>query len=417
MTAVIELPRLGGQTLKRSIAGTHRVVAPETTVARVQPLMEVMGITRIANITGLDVIGIPVVVVVRPNSRSLAVSQGKGLTLAAAKASALMESVEAYHAERITLPLKIGSLEELRYTHLMVDVAQLPTTRNSPFHPNLQLLWIAGRDLIEDETVWVPYELVHTQYTMHPRVGAGSFTATSNGLASGNHLLEAISHGICEVVERDATTLWSLLDPESADRTRLDLASVDDAGCREVIDKYERARVAAAVWETTSDVGIPSFLCMIRDESGDAMGALYSTIGMGCHPSRAIALLRALTEAAQSRLTAISGSRDDVVRNVYERSLNPDVLDREFSMMQVRGPLRHFRDGPDWDAPSFEEDVAWELERLHSAGIQRVIVTDLSKPEFGLPVVRVIIPGLEGVGTLTDYLPGSRARARQKARV
>ena len=73
------------------------------------------------------------------------------------------------------------------------------------------------------EPVWVPYEIVYTNYTLPRPTGAGCFAATSNGLASGNHLLEAISHGICEVVERDATTLWGLSPSEPRDRTRLDL--------------------------------------------------------------------------------------------------------------------------------------------------------------------------------------------------
>ncbi|XXZ33194.1 YcaO-like family protein [Sorangium sp. So ce321] len=98
-------------------AGTHRQVEPEETLRRVRRLMPVMGITRIANVTGLDNIGIPVVMVCRPNSRSLSVSQGKGLDLQTAQASGLMESVESYHAERIDLPLKMASYEELRYTH------------------------------------------------------------------------------------------------------------------------------------------------------------------------------------------------------------------------------------------------------------------------------------------------------------
>src|SRR4051812_24003909 len=106
--------------LKTFRDGTHRLIAPEETVAWIRSFMPMMGITRIANVTGLDSIGIPVVMVCRPNSRSLAVSQGKGLGLAAAKASGLMESVELYHAEHITLPLKLGSYEELRHTHHIV---------------------------------------------------------------------------------------------------------------------------------------------------------------------------------------------------------------------------------------------------------------------------------------------------------
>ena len=69
---------------KRYFHGTHRVCTPEETLARLQPLLRPMGITRIANVTGLDRTGIPVVMVCRPNARSVTVSQGKGLTLNAA---------------------------------------------------------------------------------------------------------------------------------------------------------------------------------------------------------------------------------------------------------------------------------------------------------------------------------------------
>jgi ribosomal protein S12 methylthiotransferase accessory factor len=72
-----------------------------------------MGITRIAVLTGLDVLGIPVAAAVRPNSRSIAVHQGKGVTLSAAKASALMEAVETHHAETMALPLRLASFAEL----------------------------------------------------------------------------------------------------------------------------------------------------------------------------------------------------------------------------------------------------------------------------------------------------------------
>jgi YcaO-like protein with predicted kinase domain len=100
---------------KRYRSGTHRTVTPDETLRRGLRVAPVMGITRIANVTGLDSVGIPVVMVCRPNSRSLAVSQGKGLDLTAAKASGLMESIETYHAETITFPLRLCSHEELRY--------------------------------------------------------------------------------------------------------------------------------------------------------------------------------------------------------------------------------------------------------------------------------------------------------------
>jgi len=391
--------------------GTHRLLLPEETAERVRRFMPVMGITRIANVTGLDHVGIPVVMVCRPNSRSLAVSQGKGLNLALAKASGLMESVETYHAEHITLPLKLASYEELRYTHPVADVTTLPSITGSLFHPNLRLLWIEGRDLLQDEPVWIPYELVHTNYTRPLPTGSGCFTLTTTGLASGNHILEAMSHAICEVVERDATTLWHLMDEEGQRRTRVDLDTVDERSCRETLEKFERAEVAVAVWEITSDVGIPSLLSVVMDRREDRLRLLYPSVGTGSHPARHIALLRALTEAAQSRLTYIAGSRDDAMRSRYERSRDPDSLRRFREKVLTAPPKRSFLGIPTWSGETFEEDIAWELDRLRSIGVKQVIVVDLTKAEFGLPIVRVVIPGLEGSDHVPGYAPGARARA------
>jgi YcaO-like protein with predicted kinase domain len=396
---------------KSFYTGTHRVIAPESTVENVCRLAPVMGITRIANVTGLDTIGIPVVMVCRPNSRSIAVSQGKGLTVAAAKASGLMESVEGYHAECMTLPLKLASYEELRYTHNVANATCLPRPTNGIFHPNLQLLWIEGHDLLQDTKVWVPYELVHLNHTLPLPPGTGCFISSSNGLASGNDLLEAISHGICEVVERDATTLWSLKGSTEQEKTRIDLNSVDDRDCQTTIEKYRRADVCVAVWETTSDIRIPAFLCLASERTINPLRLLPSGLGFGCHPSRPIALLRSLTEAAQSRLTYISGSRDDLGRTAYEHSLSPNVLQQDFMRTEVQGQMRSYCGAPSFNGATFNEDIAWELDRLHSAGIASVVVVDLTKPELGLPVVRVVIPGLEPKDSIAHHVLGPRALA------
>ena len=145
---------LGAEGVRR---GTHRMFTPEETLARVRRLLPVMGITRAANVTGLDAIGIPVVMVCRPNSRSLAVSQGKGIDLASARVSGVMESVESYHGEHITLPLRYASYEQLRYTHPIADLTGLPRTADSLFHPHRMLLWIEGVDLLGNGPCWVPY--------------------------------------------------------------------------------------------------------------------------------------------------------------------------------------------------------------------------------------------------------------------
>lgn len=389
--------------------GTHRCVRPEDTLSRVRPLFGLMGITRVADITGLDHIGIPVVVVSRPNSRSLAVSQGKGADLHAAQASAVMESIEAWHAERITAPVKLATYEELRWSHTLADVTTLPADAGSGFHPHLDLLWTKGWDLLGQTSTWVPYELVHTRFTLPRPTGSGCFLASSNGLASGNHVIEAVIHGICEVVERDATTLWHMLDPESAASARIDLATVTDPDVRTLLDLYDRAGVEVAVWETTTDIGVPAFFCVIT-ERDDGFRRMHSAAGMGCHPVRTVAVARALTEAAQSRLTIIAGSRDDVARDDYDRVRNPDVLARERALLQGT-PTRSFDDGPGFDSDTFDDDLAWLLERLKSTGITQVVAVDLTLPQLRVPVVRVVIPGLESASMLDGWVPGPRVQA------
>lgn len=392
--------------------GTHRLIAPEETVARVRRFMPAIGITRVADVTGLDVIGIPVVMVVRPNSRSLSVAQGKGLDLAAARASGLMESIELWHAERIALPLTLASWEEMRYTHRPIDIAALPRAGTSRFGPHLPLLWIEGHDLINGEPAWLPFEAVHTNYTLPLPSGSGCFPMTSNGLASGNHLLEALIHGICEAIERDATTLWFLRSYEEQDRRRVDLDSVNDPACCSVLEKFRRARIQVAVWETTTDLGVPAFTCLIAEQDADPLRMLYTAGGMGCHPARGIALLRALTEAAQSRLTYISGARDDLYRRHYERSRNPDVLRTHRRWATSGTPRRRFQDAPTWEGETFDDDVTWLLARLREADMGEVVMVDLTRPDLRIPVVRVVIPGLEGPEDhIPDYRHGRRGQA------
>jgi ribosomal protein S12 methylthiotransferase accessory factor len=240
--------------------------------------------------------------------------------------------------------------------------------------------------------------------------GSGCFAMTSNGLGSGNHPLEAISHGICEVVERDAERLWELRDAAAQERTRIDPHSVDEPDCRSVLDRFEQAGIAVALWEITSDIGLPAFLCLAGEREVDPLRAFGAAVGKGCHPDRAIALLRALTEAAQSRLTQIAGSRDDIDRATYAAAYESDVQARNRAWLLGSGGGRPFAAAPTHQADTLDDDVAWELERLRAAGIERVVVVDLSRPEMGVAVVRVVVPDLEGPTVIRDLAPGKRAR-------
>ena len=201
---------------KRHRDGTHRASAPAATIARARRAMKPLGITRLANLTGLDTIGIPVWSAIRPNGRSLSVSQGKGLTDEHAQASALMESIETWHAENVALPRRRGTVAAMRTRARVVDVRGL--ARVAPLPRDRVHEWVEGWDLVAGEPIWVPLEAV-TLDTVFARPPV--FDVSSNGLASGNHVLEAIVHGLTEVIERDAEAQWRAergdrrVDPET----------------------------------------------------------------------------------------------------------------------------------------------------------------------------------------------------------
>lgn len=395
---------------------THRLIPPAETLARRTPLMPALGITRLANLTGLDVIGLPVVMAIRPNARSLAVSSGKGLTLDAARVSALMEAIELYHAERIRQPVVLATTAELRYSdaHPLVDVSRLPRIAIGRYHDHLTLPWIEGYDLVEQRPARVPFELVHCNFTLPLPPWSGCFPMTSNGLASGNHVLEAVSHGLCEVVERDALALWHVTSEEARGARRVTLDSIDDEWCRVAIGLVERAGLSIGLWAITSDVGIPAFECLIVDRDRTPLERSYATSGAGCHPTRHIAAARAITEAVQGRMIYVAGSRDDRDRAAYEAASDPRfVADIQARIADGADGRLDFRALATTPHLSFATEVRWMLDRLTAVGISEAIVVNLERPELGVPVVRVVVPGLEGVDGAPGYVPGPRARAAE----
>jgi YcaO-like protein with predicted kinase domain len=390
---------------KRFRRGTHRTADPGETLARVRTQASRMGITRLGNVTGLDRIGIPVAIAVRPNSRSVSVSQGKGLDLPQAMASALMESVEGFHAEEIG-PCRVAPYRELAAAaDAVVDPAAL-CAAGKLFDPGAAIPWLQGYDVLRREPCWLPAEIVHTDYT---RALDGYFLAGSNGLASGNHLIEAFSAALCELVERDAIALWNAQGIRARASQALDLASVDDPDCRALLAKYDTAGIAVRVWNLTSDIGIAAFLCHVAETSA-AYPGLRRFAGAGCHPDRTIALARALTEAAQTRLTYIAGIRDDLSAADYQapagEAIGAALLD---AVARESRPVR-FQEVPSFAADDLADDLRQETGCLRAAGIDRIIAVDLTRADFAIPVVRVVIPGLEGDPRHPSYVPGPRAR-------
>lgn len=404
-----------GPAAKTWFRGTERTETPGQTLARVEKLLPSMGITRVANVTGLDKIGIPVVMACRPNSRSLSVFQGKGVDTDAARVSGIMEAIETWHGETILLPLKHASFTEMRRDHDVIDGSMLPQSTSGVFHHDRPLLWIEGFDLMRNTRTWVPYEVVHTDFSLSAPPASGCLRVSTNGLASGNHLLEAISHGLCEVIERDATTLWNYRDVTGKQATELDPDSVDDALCIELMERCRKSGLAVRIWDATSDVGVPTCVAELRETSPDR-GNLWGkpAFGSGCHPARGVALARAITEAAQARTTFIAGARDDMSWQDYADDDTPALAVRTGHAGEPR--YRRFGEVVSRSSDTIRDDVLWTIDRLRAVDVDRVIVVDLTKAEIGLPVVRVIVPGLEGPDEhYEDYVPGPRARAIAEA--
>lgn len=235
----------GARVVKGHMSGTHRAISTRETLARMKPLPRTdgdyarsqchrSGHHRHSRRDGL------------PSEFALSgCSQGKGLNLDAAKASAVMESVEGYHSENVELPLKLATHRDLCAHHTVVETDLLPRRWwNNSFHPHLPLLWVEGEDWLQREMVWVPFQLAHTRYTAASHFDLRAFVNTSTGLASGNHLLEAASHALCEVVERDASFRFAQLQETEREMRRVNLDTVDDADCREALERFEQAGVA-----------------------------------------------------------------------------------------------------------------------------------------------------------------------------
>lgn len=387
-----------------------RAVSPAQTLERARRHFSPLGITRLANVTGLDCIGVPVVSVCRPNSRSLSVSQGKGVDLESAYVSGVMEAIELYHAERVHGPLQFASFDEMRVSLPVADISALPSLTVSQFRPSLPMLWIEGVDVVTGTAKWIPFESVTINMTLPFPPSSGCFAMSSNGLASGNTLGEAMLHGLCEVIERDAASLALLLPEEVQGQRRLDLTTVDDPLCQDLLARYARAGVAVAVWDVSSDVGVPVYRCEIADEQENPFRPIPPVDGFGCHPSPAVALRRALTEAAQARLTLIMGSRDDNFPELYVRSQRLEF--REAGRARMRRPARRaLRDAPELPkARTVEESIGHIVRALCDAKLEQVLVVDLSKPTLKIPVVRVVVPGLEPYHGVQGVRPGERAK-------
>jgi YcaO-like protein with predicted kinase domain len=389
---------------KRFFLGTHRTATPEETLARIAPHLGRCGITRLADVTGLDRLGIHTVLGHRPNSPTLSGSAGKGFSLAAATVSAAMEAIEFHHAETIRLPYVEASWNDLP-ADARIPVERLPGTKNGSFRADRPEFWAWGWDLMNNRVVAAPWASVALLGNPVARPGLRSFYAMgTNGLASGNHVLEAIASALYEVIERDSAACWRYAAQALGWPTpRVDLSTVDSPVVQDLLRRFDEAGICPLLFDLTADMGVPTYLSIVYDRDVRKSGMHR---GYGTHLEPAVAMSRALTESVQSRLVLIAGSRDDFFRRDLQRNQNADGS-AEVAAMESQPATADARRFTNQSTPTFEGDINRLLAALRRGGVEQVLVFDLTQEEMGIPVVRVVVPGLEGYG-FDFYTPGAR---------
>jgi ribosomal protein S12 methylthiotransferase accessory factor len=383
--------RYAGRTFradKEFFGGTHRAMPPEETLERIQPHLGLAGITRVADITGLDTLGLPVTVAIRPPSGTLAVEGGKGVSLAAAFASAAMEGIERFVGESDPVGETLGTVAEVADS-LPVSADRLPMFRYASVSPDRRYAWTHMHDLRTGRECLAPRDLVSLP-TGEPGVSFSfPWAAGSNGLASGNNLPEAVCAALYEVIERDATSCWQLAHRRGTPRLVVDPETIDGPVIAELLEMLGHAGVDAQIAWCPTDVEVPTCLAHLVDRR-PGMG-VYK--GYGCHLDPEIAMIRAVTEAVQSRTIFVAGSRDDLLRPMYEALKRSDVLTPTEFREGAR--LVSVSEIPNRATSTFHGDVAVMVELLGRAGLEHVLVRELDASAFEVAVARVLVPGLE----------------------
>ncbi|WFU04151.1 YcaO-like family protein [Rhizobium sp. CB3171] len=384
---------------------SDRICSPDETLVRITPSLSKHGITRLARLTELDRIGIPVWNAVTPNSRSIVINQGKGILDIDAKVSAAMEALERAVAGNPQLEKRRASLRQLHGEDAVANpLACLISAKHNDIQIDELIDWTVGYDIISERNVWVPHDALLLDDTKPSR-----FWLSSDGLASGNTLLEATFHGLLERIERDAETIWQFGSEQEKALACIDVQTLNDAVLDRLVQQIRVAGFQLQLFEMTSDIGVPCFTAYIAPQapSDGELRYIEMTTGHGAHPVAIRAAIRAVTEAAQSRLTYISGARDDIHPTSFSRPL-PVHLRR---LLELQPQARFSQIDLTTGAP-LGEMLKIVIQRLKVAGIKSVIVVPLNPGEENFSVAKVLVPELENPDGNRKRRLGPRALKR-----
>jgi ribosomal protein S12 methylthiotransferase accessory factor len=357
------------------------------------------GVTRIADITRLDFLQIHVFQAVRPWGRSLSVHQGKGLTANVAMLGAMMEAIECHCAEAFEGDQRHCAFEQLPVSERAPSILDFAVDRNQELDPAQQVNWVAALSPGGDRRLWVPFDGVSLDFT---RSGDMRLDRSSNGLGARFDAEGASLKALLELVERDAVGAWWRAAPfEYRSVAQVEAASVSYDWFQDVLARARARGVFLSIYHLPSVIPLPVFRCEIF-EPGAGYAPRRRSGGAGCGFSAGDALLAAVLEAAQSRLTSISGVRDDLpaptpdFRPNCGSALPPSTHDRLARWEEIIGSA------PTAPAAS----VVGLTESLAAAGYPDIGLVDLSRHGHDVRVVKAIVPGL-----------GTWSRARRAAAV
>lgn len=346
-----------------------------------------IGVSRIADLTGLDITGVPVVQATRPASRSNLVSQGKGTTLEAAAASAIFEAAEGFFSEKPEkMPSFSASATELGAS-VQCFAAFLQDQDDGWAFRTVK--WAKAVNPVTGAACHVPLGLVHSCFTAYPPEIGDIFQTTTTGLATGFTREAAIMHGLLECIERDGLARASQT-AGILHAARIDEHIATNPQLSALLANLRGRGLLCGFWRAPSPSGVPVTWCQIMEDCETAQAILpLPSEGSAARLDEEEAMCAALLEAAQSRVTAISGARDDFTRANYPRYYDESQLAAHRTLLKYGNRVLR---------PQDKADVS-DLDRLLAVldrarlGDIRVVTFDTS-PIPGLHAVKVVMPQL-----------------------
>lgn len=368
-----------------------RPAAPAAFLGRLIRSSRAHGVTRLADVTGLDRLGLPVWQAVRPAGRSLSVHQGKGPTDRAARIGALCEALEADCAERVVADGPYCRFEDLPKSERAPAIGDYCRVRSEPPPRAEKIAWCGATDLLSGRPCWLPHDLVSLDFT---RALPSRFERASSGLGAGPAEGDALLTSLLELVERDADGDWQRLHRDRRLASAIVADTVPFDWFRAWESRFRSLDMILQVFALDSIFGVSAFRCVIggREEFGTAWRRFSGT---AAHGDAEIALFRALAEAIQSRLTLIAGVRDDIMPSYHAR---PRPGPAPGGRAEAGG--RPWRE--DRPRALTAESLA---EELAACGYRQIAVRRLDDGLDGIAVTKAFIPGL-----------GSSRRTRRPAR-